>query len=123
VAAVTANDPRDESVQVRLKDQPEPPPAPGPGLAARRHQGWASRFERGQGGRPDTGESSAGLGTGWEVVSYLISGMLAYGGIGWLIGRAVHIELLFPVGMAVGLAIALGWVIYRYGRAGGDQEK
>jgi hypothetical protein len=42
--------------------------------------------------------------------------MLAYGGIGWLIGHFAHIELLFPVGMLVGLAISVGWIIYRYGR-------
>lgn len=115
-----ANDPRDEPVDLRLKDQQESSAA-GPGLAARRQQSWASRFERGQGGRSFAGDSSAG--TGWEVVSYLVSGMLAYGGIGWLVGRALHIKLLFPVGMAVGLAIALGWVIYRYGRVGGDREQ
>lgn len=57
-----------------------------------------------------------GMGTGWTVFSYLIGGMIAYGGIGWLIGRAVHVELLFPIGMLVGLAISLGWIIYRYGR-------
>jgi ATP synthase protein I len=122
VAAASTNDPRDEPVTLRLKEQGEQS-APGPGLAARRHQSWAARWERGMGGRPLGGESSAGLGTGWEVVSYLLAGMLAYGGIGWLIGRAVHIELLFPVGMAVGLAIALGWVIYRSGGGGRDREQ
>ena len=122
VAAVRANDPGDEPVHLRLKDEQEPS-APGPGLAARRHQSWASRWERGQGGRQDAGQSSAGLGTGGEVVSYLLAGMLAYGGIGWLIGRAVHIGLFFPLGMGVGLAIALGWVIYRYGLAGGNREQ
>jgi hypothetical protein len=121
VTAASVNDPRDEPVPLRLKDQEESS-APGPGLAARRHQSWASRWERGQGGRPVAGQSSAGLGTGSEAVSYLLAGMLAYGGIGWLIGRAVHIALLFPVGMGVGLAIALGWVIYRYGLAGGNRE-
>ena len=55
-------------------------------------------------------------GTGWNVFSYLISGMLAYGGMGWLIGHFTHIELLFPIGMLVGLAISVGWIIYRYGR-------
>jgi ATP synthase protein I len=120
VAAVSANDPRDEPVPLQLKDQREPS-APGPGLAARRHQSWASRWERGEGGRPATGRLSAS--TGSEVVSYLLAGMLAYGGIGWLIGRAVHIGLLFPVGMAVGLALALGWVIHRYGRVGGGREQ
>lgn len=114
---MSADDPRDEPVQLRLKDREEPS-APGPGLAARRGQSWASRWERGQDGRPQ-----AGIGDGWEVVSYLLSGMLAYGGIGWLVGRAVHIGLLFPVGMGVGLAIALGWVVYRYGRAGGGREQ
>ena len=56
-----------------------------------------------------------GLNVGWTVFSYLVSGMLAYGGIGWLIGRAVHVSLLFPVGMLVGLAISIGFIIYRYG--------
>jgi len=58
-----------------------------------------------------------GLNTGWTVFSYLLSGMAAYGGIGWLIGRAVHVELLFPIGMLVGLAIAIGFIIWRYGRS------
>ena len=56
------------------------------------------------------------MGTGWNVFSYLISGLLAYGGIGWVIGHYAHIELLFPIGMLVGLAISVGWIIYRYGR-------
>ena len=64
-----------------------------------------------------------GLDIGWTVFGYLISGMLAYGGIGWLVGHFVHIGLLFPIGMGVGLAIALGWVIYRYGRAGGGRAQ
>ena len=42
--------------------------------------------------------------------------MLAYGGLGWLIGHFTHVTLLFPVGMLVGLAISVGWIIYRYGR-------
>ena len=42
----------------------------------------------------------------------------AYGLIGWLIGRAVHVSLLFPVGMLVGLAISIGFIIYRYGGQG-----
>jgi ATP synthase protein I len=70
----------------------------------------------------DTREEEAagraqGLNTGWTVFSYLLSGMAAYGGIGWLIGRAVHVELLFPIGMLVGLAIAIGFIIWRYGRS------
>jgi len=68
------------------------------------------------------GEAASGAdshltaGTGWNVFSYLISGMLCYGGIGWLIGHFTHISLFFPIGMLVGLAISVGWIIYRYGR-------
>ena len=57
-----------------------------------------------------------GLETGWTVLSYLLAGMAAYGGIGWLIGRAVHVPLLFPLGMLVGLGISIGYIIHRYGR-------
>jgi F0F1-type ATP synthase assembly protein I len=63
-------------------------------------------------------DTSEGLSknTGYTIFSYLIAGMLAYGGIGWLIGHFTHVSLLFPVGMLVGLAISVGWIIYRYGR-------
>jgi F0F1-type ATP synthase assembly protein I len=59
-----------------------------------------------------------GLETGWTVLSYLLAGMAAYGGIGWLIGRAVHVPVLFPIGMLVGLAISIGYIIHRFGRQG-----
>lgn len=68
-------------------------------------------------------ESSAeggarGIGVGWTVFSYLIGGMVAYGGIGWLVGHAVRAAWPFPVGMLVGLGISLSYIIYRYGRQG-----
>jgi ATP synthase protein I len=73
-------------------------------------------------GRPVPGSAQDGpgdqvtMGTGWNVFSYLIAGMLAYGGIGWVIGHFTHISLLFPIGMLVGLTISICWIIYRYGR-------
>ena len=63
-----------------------------------------------------------GLETGWTVFSYLLAGMAAYGGIGWLIGRAVHVPLLFPIGMLVGLGISIGYIIYRFGRQQGPER-
>jgi ATP synthase protein I len=101
--------------ELNLSDKTPPPPA-GPGVAGRRHQTWASRVDSGQ--RANTGQQqpAMGRGTGWEVVSYLLAGMTVYGGIGWVIGHYTHIELLFPVGMVIGLAISLGWVVYRFGR-------
>jgi ATP synthase protein I len=65
---------------------------------------------------PDAQARALGLNTGWSVFSYLIAGMAAYGLIGWLIGRAVHVAILFPLGMLVGLGISIGYVIYHYGR-------
>jgi ATP synthase protein I len=62
----------------------------------------------------DTGDELT-RGAGYTVFSYLIAGMLAYGGIGALIGHFTHISMLFPIGMLVGLAISVGWIIYRYG--------
>ncbi len=64
----------------------------------------------------DAQARALGLNTGWNVFSYLIAGMVAYGLIGWLIGRAVHIAILFPLGMLVGLGISIGYVIHHYGR-------
>jgi F0F1-type ATP synthase assembly protein I len=64
-----------------------------------------------------------GLEAGWTIFSYMIAGMVSYGAIGWGIGKAVHIGLLFPLGMVAGLAISVGFVIYRYGRQGSMESK
>jgi hypothetical protein len=101
--------------ELNLPDKTVQPPA-GRGVAGRRHQTWASRFESGQGGDTDQQRLAVGRGAGWEVFSYLIAGMLAYGGLGWVIGHFTHIQLLFPIGMLAGIAISLGWIIHRYGR-------
>lgn len=53
---------------------------------------------------------------GWAVTSYMIGGMAFYGGVGWLIGRWTGITALFPVGMLVGLALAIALIIFRYAR-------
>jgi ATP synthase protein I len=63
-----------------------------------------------------------GLEIGWMVFSYLLAGMAAYGGIGWLIGRAVHVPLLFPLGMLAGLGISIGYIIYRFGTQQGMER-
>lgn len=62
-------------------------------------------------------EPTHGRGTGHVVVSQLIAGIVAYGAIGWLAGRAVGVPALFPVGMFLGLGISTALVIYRYGRS------
>ena len=55
---------------------------------------------------------------GWNIFSYLLSGMAFYGGIGWVIGHWVwHSFLFFPLGMLLGLLLAIFLVYYRYGRS------
>jgi ATP synthase protein I len=68
----------------------------------------------GRGGKNEPGRPSEG--TGWSIVSYLIGGMLLYGGIGWLIGRWTHIEALTGVGIVVGIALSLTLIILRFTR-------
>jgi hypothetical protein len=85
--------------------------APRRTIASRRRQTWASRWN---GGRPDDG-AATGPGVGSEAFSYVAAGLLAYGGIGWLVAHFTHIELFFPIGMLVGIAISLSWVVYKYG--------
>jgi ATP synthase protein I len=53
---------------------------------------------------------------GWNIFGYLISGMVFYGAVGWLVGHWTHISLLFPLGALVGLAVGVFAIIYKYGR-------
>jgi ATP synthase protein I len=53
---------------------------------------------------------------GWAVFSYLLSGMLFYGLVGWLVSRVTHVALIFPLGMLVGLALAIVLIVFKYGR-------
>lgn len=55
---------------------------------------------------------------GWVIISYLVAGMIIYGGLGWLIGQwtgAVRATSL--IGIMAGLVLAMALVIYRYGRS------
>lgn len=53
---------------------------------------------------------------GWTIFSYLISGMVFYGLVGWIVGRITHIGVLFPLGAIVGLVMAIVLIIFKYGR-------
>ena len=68
--------------------------------------------EGGQHGSKDGRHNEA-----WSVFGYLISGMAAYGGIGWIAGRLTHLSFLFPVGMLTGLILGIVLILYRYGKA------
>ncbi len=93
----------------------EPPERPATGV--RRAPVFRPRRAAGDAGGDGRDSPLPSRGAGWTVISYLISGMIAYGAIGWLVSWAVHETVIFPVGMLFGLGVSLGLVIYRYGRS------
>ncbi|WP_130865561.1 AtpZ/AtpI family protein [Acidipropionibacterium timonense] len=54
---------------------------------------------------------------GMGVLSYVLAGLLFYGGIGWLLDRWLHQSWLLPVGMIIGLALSVYLIVKRYGSA------
>jgi ATP synthase protein I len=67
-------------------------------------------------GAPPPGDGPPEQNQGWAVFSYLLAGMLFYGLVGWLVSRVTHLPLIFPVGMLVGLALAITGIVFKYGR-------
>lgn len=60
------------------------------------------------------------------VLSYVLAGLLFYGGLGWLIGRWLHQSWILPVGMILGLAASVYLIVKRYGTdasVSGDNEE
>ena len=64
---------------------------------------------------PPTGP--LGEAAAWTVLSYLITGPLLYGGLGWLLDTWLGTGFLAPVGIVGGMALALYLVWVRYGTA------
>jgi F0F1-type ATP synthase assembly protein I len=69
-------------------------------------------------GEPDRGDAWSGVGVAWAIVGTLLAGILAWGGIGYLLDRWMGFHYLFlPIGMVVGVGIAMYVVIIRYGKS------
>jgi ATP synthase protein I len=54
---------------------------------------------------------------GWRILSYMLGGMILYGGIGWLIGHFTGIAILFPIGMILGIGLSVALIIFRFTRS------
>ena len=66
--------------------------------------------------RPPWGDWNA-MGTAWSIITTLLSGPLAWGLIGYGVDRLVGTEKVFlPVGLFLGVALAIWLVYWRYGR-------
>jgi F0F1-type ATP synthase assembly protein I len=57
----------------------------------------------------------SGAETGYAVIGTLISGMAVWGGVGWLLDQWWDIRVFFPVGVILGMAVAIYLVVARYG--------
>lgn len=52
---------------------------------------------------------------GMAVISYILSGLLLYGGLGWLADRWLETTWLLPVGLILGLLASMYLIFKRYG--------
>jgi F0F1-type ATP synthase assembly protein I len=59
----------------------------------------------------------SGVETGYAVIGTMISGMAVWGGAGWLLDRWLDTRVFAPVGIIVGMAVAIYLVVARYGAA------
>jgi ATP synthase protein I len=62
------------------------------------------------------GEKSNGMDLGLRVLSYLISGVLVYGLLGWLGDHYLGTKFLLPVGIVAGAAFGVYVIIRRFGQ-------
>jgi len=53
---------------------------------------------------------------GWQILSYMLGGMILYGGIGWVIAHFTGISVLFPLGMILGIGLSIALIIFRFTR-------
>lgn len=57
------------------------------------------------------------MGTGWAITSTMVAGMLAWGGIGYLVDRLVWSQFVFTaLGVVLGAAAGTYIVYLRFGR-------
>jgi ATP synthase protein I len=54
---------------------------------------------------------------GWRILSYMLGGMILYGGIGWLVSFWTGISILFPLGMIFGIGLSIALIIFRFTRS------
>lgn len=75
------------------------------------------------GERSEEGETSRdphrrkGEADAWNAFSYVLSGMLVWGGVGWLVSRWLGSPAWVGLGLMVGTGAGLALVWLRYGRS------
>jgi ATP synthase protein I len=68
------------------------------------------------GNQPSKPPNPSGANDGWTVVGYLLSGIIVWGGIGWLIDRWLHLSgIPIAIGTILGAGLATYIVLKRFG--------
>lgn len=67
-------------------------------------------------------DDKGGTNDGLQVISYIISGLLLYGGLGWLGDWLLDTSFLFPVGLVLGVGLATYMIIKRFGQSKDAQK-
>jgi ATP synthase protein I len=75
-------------------------------------------FQPGSGQDPGQAQRQPQESDGWRILSYMLGGMILYGGIGWLVGRWTGIAVLFPIGMILGIGLSVAMIIFRVTKSG-----
>ncbi len=57
----------------------------------------------------------SGAETGYAVIGTMISGMAVWGGAGWLLDRWLDTRVFLPVGIILGVSVAIDLVVKRFG--------
>ena len=65
--------------------------------------------------RPPKEPSGRGSEVVWSIIGTLVAGVLAWGGIGWLLDQWLDTNFLVAVGIVVGMAGAFYLIIKRHG--------
>lgn len=59
-----------------------------------------------------------GIGQGLSALSYMISGVALYGGLGWLGAHFLGWTWLIPAGIVLGVGLSLYLIVQRFGKPG-----
>jgi F0F1-type ATP synthase assembly protein I len=69
-----------------------------------------------QSSEDESSESRAGEADAWNAVSLILSGMIVWGGVGWLLSEWLDNRLPLALGLVVGTGAGTALVWLRYGR-------
>lgn len=62
-------------------------------------------------------DNDHGMNEGMTVLSYIVAGIVFYGGLGWVGDHFLNTSFLLPLGLILGMVGSLYLIIKRYGQS------